>query len=158
MANIQLERLNLALLKQLNSSQCVITTEPLSLSAKMAKTIEVGDWIDLGKELPTLFIKRGGELLYNAIFIEDGGVEAIKVIDLIEFKLPEQAGKKRIVLEGRLAIVDCSSLKDGKVLKFPWRVSNHIHLFHKNRLFASAKLISYKGGYAFEITELVNEA
>ena len=153
MVNAQLERLNRSMLEHLRPDQACLVTEPLSMSRKRLEKMEVGDWIDLGSEAPEFTVRQGTKTLYAARLRAGERGEEILLAGPGPEPLPERPGKKRIVLEGRLAILPAGRLQRGAILDFPWRLSEHIHLFAGGEWVAAAKLIGHPGGYALKITE-----
>jgi len=154
MLNAQLERLNRSMLENLRPDQACLMMEYLSLSRKRLELIEPGSWIDLGSEAPEFTVRQGTKLLYAACLRAGERGEEILLAGPGPEPLPERPGKKRIVLEGRLAVLPVDRLQRGAVLDFPWTLSEHIHLFAEGEWVATAKLIGHPGGYALEITEL----
>ncbi|WP_457605512.1 FliM/FliN family flagellar motor C-terminal domain-containing protein [Nitratifractor sp.] len=155
MANIQLERLNRSLLREGPLNRPLLVTEPLSMSRKKLAKLRVGDRIDLGAEPPAFYVRNGESYPYRVRLVESEGQEAC----LLEGSGPswlgaEREGKKRSVLEGRLATLPAKGLKRGTVLCFPWKLTEHIHLYEEDRPLATAALVVHEGGYALKVTEL----
>lgn len=154
MVNAQLERLNRSMLEHLKPEQYCLVTEALALSRKRLEQMERGDWIDLGERVPELYVRRGETLQYRARLERGESGEEILIEGLGPEPLQERAEKKRILLEGRLAVLPAGRVGIGGVVDFPWALSEHIHLFAEGKWVASAKLIAHPEGYALKITEL----
>ena len=73
MNNLQLVRLNQALLQNLKEGDSYIAFEPLSVSRKKISEIKAGDWIDLGEKEPKLYIKRDSSYINRVRFLKQNG-------------------------------------------------------------------------------------
>ena len=158
MRNAQLERLNRSILDHLSAKRPCLVTEKLSMSRKRLAEMEAGDWIDLGERPVELFVRRGEKILYRGEWLPAEQEERVRIEEAVPDLVGERPGKKRIVLEGRLAMVPLERLAPGAVLSFPWKLSEHIHLYAEGRYLAEARLIRHDGGYALEILERADEA
>ncbi|WP_456458661.1 hypothetical protein [Nitratifractor sp.] len=158
MRNAQLERLNRSILDHLSPERPCLVTEKLSMSRKRLAEMEEGDWIDLGERPVELFVRRGEERLYRGEWLPSEQEERVRIEEAVPDLVGERPGKKRVVLEGRLAVLPPERLFAGAILSFPWKLSEHIHLYVEGRYLAEARLICHEGGYALEILERCDEA
>ena len=157
MLNVQLQRLNRSILEHLRSGQNLLVTEELSISRKKLAKMRPGDWLDLGESPLEFYVRRGEKRLYRARIGTKEGSETLLIEGMPPEPLPERPGKKRTILEGRVAVLP-DTLREGETMEFPWDLSEHILLFEGDRAVVEARLVAYDGGYALEITERIDEA
>jgi hypothetical protein len=151
MADMQLQHLNRSRVNALKKDEYCLRLEPVSISRKKLGKMRPGDWIDLGEEPPALEVARDGLKIAPAYPLEEG----------IRIGAPEENPRrpfcepKRIVLEGRLAVLPTSRLAPGESLELSRPVTERIYLYDpEGGLRAVARLIAHEKGYALEILEL----
>ncbi len=155
MANAQLERLNRSVLDHRAGKEAILVTEPMQISRKRMAEARVGDWIDLGEEAPDFFVRRGDELLGRVYFLRTGANPRVRFEALGYEPVWERPGKKRVALEGRLAVWRVTEA--GEEREFPWPLTEHLHLYTEGSYWATARLIEHDDGYALEIKEMGDE-
>jgi hypothetical protein len=149
MPDLQMHHLNRSRIEGLRDGEYYLRLEPLSLKRKRLEGLQVGDWIDLGEEAPLLEVARSGQRRFAVHPLERG----IRIGDPFEETSPELPERKRVLLEGRLAVLPPEEVVPGERLHLPWEPMERIYLYVEGRLHAIATLIAYEGGYALEVLE-----
>jgi len=152
MRNLQLQQLNRSRLDALRPEEYLLRLEPMSLGRKKLAELEEGDWLDLGGEAPRLEIARDGVRIAPAYPEEEG----VRIGPPCEESSRPEPGKKRVPLEGRLAIYSPHRLAPGELVEFSWSFLERIPLYAEGRYLATARLIRHEEGYALEILELAD--
>jgi hypothetical protein len=149
MPDLQLHHLNRSRIEGLREGEEYLRLEPLSLKRKRLEELRAGDWIDLGEAPPRLEVAREGERRFAVEATERG----IRIGEPSPEESPEIPERKRVLLEGRLAVLPPEKVVLGERISFPWEPTERIYLYAEGRLRAAAALIAYEGGYALEILE-----
>jgi hypothetical protein len=152
MPDLQMHHLNRSRIEGLRKGEYYLRLEPLSLKAKRLEELRPGDWIDLGEKPPALEVARDGLSIAEA----HPDRKAVRIGALSEEGEAEPPERKRVLLEGRLAVLPPEKVVPGERILFPWEPTERIYLYAEGRHRAVAALIAYEGGYALEILEGAN--
>jgi len=153
MPNLQMHHLNRSRIEGLREEEYYLRLEPLSLKRKRLEELRSGDWLDLGEKLPLLEVARKGRRHARVYPMEEG----VRIGEFAEEEFSEFPERKRILLEGRLAVLPSERVVPGERLRLPWEPTERIYLYAEGRLRAIATLIAYDGGYALEILERIDD-
>lgn len=155
MYSYQLLKLSEYILKDLKGDEQVLIMEPISLKKKHLKRLDVGDYIDLGKELPRFYIQKGDNLIAEAIIKSDSNNFIVDSIELPKgYKEDIELRAKRVLLKPIIMVIDSNK----NTLYFDWNILERVYLYLDNRAFIRAKFgVSKDNRYLLKIEELFNE-
>jgi hypothetical protein len=154
MFNIQLQRLNRSMMDHLKPDQYCLVFEPLKIGRKKIAKLHTGDFLYMGKKLPSMWIVRGDELVARVRPGRRGGQEGILVQSEVSEQMEKVApGKKKEILKARMALLREDEIREGEWIDFSWPVSQYVFLYYKEKFLAVSSLVSSDEGYALRITE-----
>jgi hypothetical protein len=153
MYNIQLEHLNLSILKKKNPPFAYAAFEPLLIKKREFENLRCSDRIELGKELPEVVVYRDGHMAGRGELGTMDGADTIWLHESGTLAMERYLGKKRIAMEARLAAVPDEKIADGEMIRFGWQVHKNIVLFAHGSFFGMGELLQCKKGYLLKITE-----
>lgn len=151
MTNTQANGLLHALLRTQNPKLYYLSFEPLMLKKSEIKSLEEGRLLALGKKLPQLYVYRKGVVVGQ---VDIGQINGEEVVIISAKERIPNLGKpepKHVVLECRIAILPKSSFVVGKLVRLSGNLLDHILLFVKQELVATAALVQNKEGYFLQI-------
>ena len=155
MYNLQANGLTQALLRSNNPKLYHLCLEPFQVKKSEIKSLAVGHLLALGKELPLLYIYRKGAIVGQA---ELGRIDDAQVVIISAKERIANVGKpdaKYIKVESRIAILPKGRFVVGKLVALPAGSLEHVLLFVKGKIVATAKLVENTEGIFLQITEVV---
>jgi len=158
MFNAQLQRLNRSMMDHLRSDQYCLMFEPFEISRKKLGGVREGDRIDLGENLPEIWVCRGREIVARARPGQREGKEGVLIRSAGSGRSwGTPSSGKRTVLEGRMALLPAETVRVGEWIDFAWPISQAVFLYAEGKALALARLIRQNEGYALEVTERFSE-
>jgi len=142
------------MLRSKNPKLNLIAFEPLMLKKSELKSLQPNSIIALGGKLPQIYIYRKGAVIGQASL---GQIEGREVVIISAKERMTNLGKpesKYAVLECRIAILPKQEFVVGKLVPLPKSVVEHIQIFMKQTLIASAALLQNDEGYVLQINEV----
>ena len=148
MLETQTLRLNRSRLRHLKAGEYYLSLEPLSLKTKHLERLLPGAWIDLGERLPELQIRRDGRKVARVHPASEGWYvgECVK-------EEPDLAERKRVLLEGRIAVLPAEHVMPGERIEFPLSVFEQVLLCQGQEPVAVAVLARSSEGYGLQVQE-----
>lgn len=154
MHNLQADGLHLALLRSKSAKLHFVAFEPLMLKKSEFKSLKSKSLIFLGKKLPQTYIYRKGGIVGQATLGTVSGSEAVIVSAKERISHLGKPEPKYVSLESRMAVLPKRDFVVGKLVTLPRGTIEHILLFHKKELLATATLRENKEGYYLKIQEM----
>ena len=154
MSNMQANGLQQTLLRSQNPKLYYLSFEPLMLKKSELKSLKEGTVLALGKKLPQLYVYRKGVVVGQ---VDIGQIDGEEVVIISAKERIPNLGKpesKHVVLECRIAVLPKSSFVVGKLVRLLGSSLDHILLFVKQELVATATLVQNKEGYFLQIRGL----
>ena len=153
MINTQANGLQQALLRSPNPKLYYLSFEPLMLKKSEFKNLKAGMLLELGKKLPQLYVCRKGVVVGQ---VDIGQIDGKEVVVVSAKERISNLGKpepKHLALECRIAILPKRSFVVGKLVTLSGSPLEHILLFAKEELVATAALVQNEEGYFLQIQE-----
>ena len=141
-------RLNRSRIRHLRKGEYCLCLEPLSLKSKHLQRLLPGAWIDLGERLPELQIRRDGRKVARVHPSSEGWY----VGECVEEE-PDLAERKRVLLEGRIAVLPAERVVPGERIELPPSVFGQVLLCQGEEPVALAALARSPEGYGLQIRE-----
>lgn len=154
MSNMQANGLQQTLLRSQNPKLYYLSFEPLMFKKSELKSLKEGMVLALGKKLPQLYVCRKGVVVGQ---VDIGQVNGEEVVIISAKERIPNLGKpepKHVVLECRIAVLPKSSFVVGKLVRLSGSSLDHILLFVKQELVATAALVQNEEGYFLQIRGL----
>ncbi len=148
MLETQALRLNRSRLRHLREGEYCLCLEPLSLKSKHLERLLPGAWIDLGGQLPELQIRRDGRKVARVHPASEGWY----VGECVEEE-PDLAERKRVLLEGRIAVLPAERVMPGERIELPPSVFEQVLLCRGEEPVALAALARCSEGYGLQVRE-----
>ena len=151
MSNMQANGLQQTLLRSQNPKLYYLSFEPLMFKKSELKSLKEGMVLALGKKLPQLYVCRKGVVVGQ---VDIGQVNGEEVVIISAKERIPNLGKpepKHVVLECRIAVLPKSSFVVGKLVRLSGSSLDHILLFVKQELVATAALVQNEEGYFLQI-------
>ncbi len=153
MSNTQANGLRKTLLRSQNPKLHFISFEPLMLKKNEAKNLKAGTLLSLGKKLPQLYVYRKDAVIGQ---VDIGQIDDHEAVIVSAKERISNLGKpepKYLTLECRIAILPKAEFVVGKLVTLPRGVLDHLLLFVKQELIATASLVQNTEGYFLQIEE-----
>jgi len=156
MYNTQSNSLHKALLKSKNPKLYFVSFEPMILKKGELKNLKEGELLFLGKRLPQLYVYRKGSVVGQ---VELGRSEACEAVIISAKERISNLGKtepKYVPLECRIALLPKQEFVVGKLVRLPKGSLDHLLLFAKQEMVATARLMQNSEGYFLQIEAAAN--
>ena len=153
MYNCQADGLSHALLSNYNSKLYSVAFVPMSFKKSELSSLGVSDIIEIGAKLPKLFIYKKSTVVGQARLGQVDGQNAVIISAkerIVDTGKPEP---KSVVLECRFAIIPKDKFIVSRLVRIPAQSTEHILLFVKKKLIATARLVETNGVFALQIKE-----
>ena len=157
MYNAQANSLNRLIMSSDSQTHNFLTLEPISIKKSQLRDIRVGSLIDIGSDMPKLYIYKSDIIVGQARLGESNGIKSIIISAKERMVSIKKAEPKHTILYCRMAIIQESDFIVSRLVAIGEDTLEDIVVLQNGKSIAIAKLVRYKKRYALEIMELTDE-
>jgi len=154
MFNTQVNDLNHIILTSNSKKHNFLTFEPIIMKKNDLASIEIGSIIDIGNNIPKLYIYQDDVIVGQARLGQIDENESIIISAKERMVSTKKAGSKSTILHCRIAIIHEDVFIVSTLIPIVKGSLNNIKIINENRHIATARLVEYNNHYALEIMEI----